>query len=273
MTRLVVLSSLVLLGAVGSTFAQTPFRTLTDDPWCRRSGHEDDHARWCEVREATLPAAAGALVVDASPNGGVQAKGADRSDIRVRARVEARGGTEDQARATAAQVKILTGTDGIRSEGPRADGSHWWVSFEVEVPRHSDLRLSSVNGPVAVSGISGHIDLSTENGPVSVSHAGGAVKGRTVNGPITAELDGSQWSGAGLDLETTNGPVTLGVPEGYNARLETGTLQGPVRLDFPVSVSGNVGHSIETTLGAGGAPVRARTTNGPVRLRRAAATR
>ena len=272
MTRSAVLSSLFLLGAASGALAQAPFRTLTDDPWCRHTGHENDHPRWCEVRQATLPAAAGVLVVDASPNGGVKATGADRSDVEVRARVEARGGTEDEARAAAAQVRIVAGSNGIRAEGPRTDSPHWWVSFEVEVPRRSDLRLTSVNGPVTVSGISGHLDLSTENGPVSVSRVAGAVKGRTVNGPITAELEGSRWSGEGLDLETTNGPVTLAVPEGYNARLDTGTVHGPVKLDFPVSVSGSIGHSIETTLGNGGAPVRAHTTNGPVRLRRASAT-
>ncbi len=74
----------------------------------------------------------------------------------------------------------------------------------------------------------------------------------------------------GLDAETTNGPVNLAIPESYSARLEFGTVNGPMSVGFPVTVTiqGRVGRRITTTLGAGGAPVRAVTTNGPVEIRR-----
>ena len=74
--------------------------------------------------------------------------------------------------------------------------------------------------------------------------------------------------GTGLDLRTTNGGVRLRIPEGYSARLETGTVNGGIDIDFPVTVQGRLGREFTTTLGGGGPLVRAETTNGQVRISR-----
>ncbi len=266
-TRAAVLSPLFLLAATAAV-AQPAFRTVPDDPWCRDVGRDHARVTWCEVREAVVAAPSGVLSIDASPNGGVSAEGSDRRDVRVRALVVARAGTEAEARALAAQVKILTGS-AIHAEGPASRGEGgWWTGFDLDVPRRSDLRLTSVNGPVAVSAVDGRIDLDTQNGPLSVSDAAGAIKGRTTNGPVKVRLAGSSWSGEGLDVETVNGPVVLTVPADYNARLEAGTVNGPINLGFPVTVQGRLHRDVTTTLGSGGALVRARTTNGPLALKR-----
>lgn len=266
MTRAAVLSTLFLLAAAAAG-AQPAFRTVPDDPWCRDVGRDHERATWCEVREATLPAPSGVLSADASPNGGVSAKGSDRRDVRVRALVVTRAGTEAEARALAGQVKILT-SPAVRAEGPGGGNGGWWASFELEVPRRSDLKLASVNGPLAVSAVDGRVELDTRNGPLSVSDAAGTIKGRTTNGPVNVRLTGASWSGEGLDVETVNGPVVVSVPAEYSARLEAGTVNGPVKLAFPLTVQGRLRHDIATTLGSGGALVRARTTNGPLALKR-----
>jgi hypothetical protein len=51
-------------------------------------------------------------------------------------------------------------------------------------------------------------------------------------------------------------------------RLETGTVNGGIDIDFPVTVQGRLGREFSTTLGDGGALVRATTTNGQVRVSR-----
>jgi hypothetical protein len=96
----------------------------------------------------------------------------------------------------------------------------------------------------------------------------GDVRGRTTNGGVHVELDGRRWDGAGLDVQTTNGGVTLEVPADYSARLETGTVNGGLDLEFPVTVQGRIGRRLATTLGEGGPTVRAMTTNGGVRILR-----
>jgi DUF4097 and DUF4098 domain-containing protein YvlB len=85
---------------------------------------------------------------------------------------------------------------------------------------------------------------------------------------VNAKLTGTAWRGEGLDLETTNGPVMLQIPEDYDAQLETGTVNGPVKLGFPITIAGDTKRDIRATLGGGGALVRVRTTNGPLNVRR-----
>ena len=43
-------------------------------------------------------------------------------------------------------------------------------------------------------------------------------------------------------------------------------MNGGISLDFPVTVQGRIGHSLDIELGEGGATVRATTTNGGVRI-------
>ena len=61
--------------------------------------------------------------------------------------------------------------------------------------------------------------------------------------------------------------MVLDIPRGYNAQLETGTVNGGVNIDFPITVQGSIGHRITTKLGNGGPRIRATTTNGGVRIR------
>src|SRR6267143_575631 len=80
---------------------------------------------------------------------------------------------------------------------------------------------------------------------------------------------GPRSDGAGLDAETQNGPADLRIPEGYNAKIDFGTVNGPMSVAFPltVTINGRITDRISTTLGSGGAPIRVVTTNGPMTVR------
>ena len=82
------------------------------------------------------------------------------------------------------------------------------------------------------------------------------------------ELTGDRWDGDSLDVSTTNGGVIMSVPENYSAQLQTGTVNGSVSVDFPVTVQGRLNKQIALNLGSGGAMVKAMTTNGGVHLKR-----
>jgi DUF4097 and DUF4098 domain-containing protein YvlB len=82
------------------------------------------------------------------------------------------------------------------------------------------------------------------------------------------ELSGDRWDGESLDVSTTNGGIIMSVPENYSAHLQTGTVNGSVSVDFPVTVQGRITKQIALDLGSGGAPVKAMTTNGGVQLKR-----
>lgn len=243
-----------------------------DRDWCEEG---DSHHRGfhCEVREMTLPAGRSVIAVDAAPNGGVAVEGWDRNEIRVLAKVVARADTDDEARDLASQVEIRT--DGtIEADGPRRSdnwwgrGNSWSVSFRLRVPQRSALDLETTNGGISVTEVSGDLRMSTTNGGLTLNDLAGDVRARTTNGGVRVQLAGEEWDGDGLEVKTTNGGVTLYVPESYNARLETGTTNGSTEFDFPITVSGRIGKSVEADLGRGGRTVSVHTTNGGVRVKR-----
>lgn len=262
-----VLASAALLAvpflAPASGAAQTD-----SEAWLERCREGADRPVHCEVRESTL-APTGALEVGARPNGGIVVQGWDRDEVLVRARVRTEAPSEADARALAGEVAVVAEPGRVRSQGPRTrDRRQWSVSYEVFVPRRTDLDLASTNGGLRVAGVEGRMELSTTNGGIALEEVGGAVRGRTTNGGLDVRLAGSRWNGSGLDLETTNGGVTLTVPENYSARLETRTVNGGTEVDFPITVQGRIGRRLEADLGSGGAPIRVETTNGGIRLRR-----
>ncbi len=239
------------------------------DP-CRDNNSGDrDYERHCEVRESTIPA--GPLNVDAGQNGGVSIEGWDRNEIRVRAIVQASAPEAADARSLAGQVQVQSGGGRVYSTGPDSGRRQWWsVSYRINVPRKNDLDLRANNGGITVVGVSGNVRFDTTNGGVRLQDVGGRVNGETRNGGLNVTLSGTKWDGEGLDVETSNGGVNLMIPDGYNAELETRTVNGGLRIDFPITVQGELTsrRGISTTLGSGGPLVRVRTTNGGVTIRR-----
>jgi hypothetical protein len=252
-----------LLTLSGAASAQS-----TDDP-CRENSWNSDNFRHCEVREQTLPA--GPLTVDAGRNGGISVEGWDRSEIRIRAVITGSARTEADARQLVSGVQVQSGSGKVTSTGPpTGDRESWSVSYRINVPRRNDLDLSANNGGITIAGVSGNIKFETTNGGVRLSDLAGDVRGETRNGGLTVLLGGDRWDGAGLDVQTSNGGVNLSIPESYNADLSTRTVNGGFRFDYPLTIQGelNPRQGIQTTLGAGGAPVNVRTTNGGLNIRR-----
>jgi hypothetical protein len=58
------------------------------------------------------------------------------------------------------------------------------------------------------------------------------------------------------------------VPTGYSAHLETGTTNGSLRFDFPITVQGQLNRRLSVDLGDGGPTIRVVTTNGGVTIKR-----
>jgi len=240
--------------------------------WLRNCQREHrgnrDRERHCEEREQRIPARS-TLTVDAGENGGVAVEGWDGRDIRVEARIQTWAETQAEADQIARLIRISTG-ETISAIGPSMRNRQGWsVSFRISVPHRTGLDLETRNGPISVEDVSGRISARALNGPLHLSGLSGDVRARTQNGPVHVTLDGTRWSGTGLDVETVNGPVHLRLPRNYSAELETGTVNGPVQFDLeqPIPVRGRLTRTIRSTLGSGGAPVRVITTNGPVTLR------
>jgi hypothetical protein len=231
-----------------------------------------DRVSFRELREMTLPAT-GSLAVDGGRNGGIKVKGSQTSEIVVRACVQTWGTSDEAARAVASGITISTGGT-VKANAPSED--NWGVSFEILVPRSTDLNLKAHNGGIAISSVEGRIEFETMNGGVSLMDVAGDVKGRTTNGGVNVALGGSSWKGSGLDVITTNGGVHLSMPETYAANIETGTTNGGFRSNIPAlnvtteDLRGPDRHQratrLNTAFNGGGAPIRVITTTGGVSI-------
>ena len=261
---LVALLALVALPAAAQ-------RRARDGDWgrCYNWGGDRDKERVCNLTEMTIAAPGGTLFIDGRLNGGITVFGSTRRDILVRAKISANARSRARAEALAEEVKIRTDGGRVYPEGPDSRNGEWWsVEFEVEVPSRVDLDLRARNGGIAVTDVTGTLRMETQNGGIHLESVNGDVVAETTNGGLHVDLDGDGWVGKGLDATTTNGGVHLQISVGYSAHLETGTVNGGVDIDFPVTVRGKIGRRITTDLGKGGPTVRVITTNGGVDVRR-----
>lgn len=267
LSRRSVLAIAVLAIASMSAFAQG--RDKQSSLSCRDGNWSGDRlVTTCQMREQTIPAT-GQLSIDGRQNGGVSVKGWDQGQVLVRARVQARAPGTTEAEELARNVRIETGGGRIFAEGPDSQRNYQWdVSYEVFVPRRSDVKVETHNGGISISEVNGRLEFSAVNGGVVLRRVGGAVRGSTVNGGLVIDLAGERWDGETLDVKTTNGGIVMSVPENYSAAIETGTVNGSLDVDFPVTVQGRITRQLSFNVGSGGPTVKAMTTNGGVRIRK-----
>ena len=233
-------------------------------------GNDHGRATVAEPREQTL-AQASLDRVHASPNGSVIIHGTDRSDVLVHACIHATAPTEQEARQLASQVQVTRGPGAIEADGPRGDRDrHWSVSYEVWLPKRSNLNAATVNGSITVEDVQGEIKVSGVNGGLKLNRLGGELTGSTVNGGIEVELAGTKWDGQGVEVSTTNGSVRIDIPAAYSANIETSTVNGGIHCDFPITLQGKIDKHLSFQLGGGGPEIHTSTVNGSIRFSRGA---
>jgi hypothetical protein len=269
-----VLAMTVAIVSASILWGMPPAKSSVVKGFCDGDSYSNgDRVSFRDLREMPQ-AATGDLTVDAGRNGGVKVIGSDRPDVLVRACVQTWGKTDAEAKAVAAGIKISSGSI-VKAEGPEEE--KWSVSYEVLVPRNTNLKLNAHNGGIAIGNVEGRLEFETQNGGVSLRDVAGDVRGRTTNGGVNLALSGASWKGSGLEVTTTNGGVKISMPENYAANIETGTVNGGFRSDIPalnVSTENIQGDEysrprskrISTAFNGGGAPLKISTTNGGVSI-------
>ncbi|HEY0386585.1 MAG TPA: hypothetical protein VGC64_11265 [Pyrinomonadaceae bacterium] len=229
----------------------------------------DARARHCEVKEQTLAATGGRLDVDGMQNGGIAVKGWERNEILVRYRIQTQASTQAEADNLASQIRVNTTGAQVRAEGPeQMNKAHWDVGYEIFVPLQTDLSLHTHNGGISIADVRGRISFEAVNGGVALKRLGGNVTGETVNGGLAIELTGSNWEGEALDVKTTNGGLSVSIPDNYSAHLETGTVNGGLNVSPAIAEVTRETKRLSLNLGSGGTNLRIYTTNGGVSLKR-----
>lgn len=165
---------------------------------------------YCEMREETI-AATSQFSIESLHNGSVTVRGSNRTDVRVRLRVESGAMSESSAKDMFGRIHTRVAPGRITVDGPDkgslfgwAKGDWWSVSAEVFVPYNIDLRIQSHNGAITVSDIRGRVDAQAHNGAIRVERVTGAARIVSHNGAISlSDLDSD------LNFEAHNGGITV----------------------------------------------------------------
>lgn len=247
-------------------------------------------------------------------DGRVTMRATSGSEVRVVAVKEiVRASSADEGRRQASRIEVRIEQIGNRIEVeakyPKLQGiwehsTQVLVHFEVSGPAASDVDARCSDGPLAVDGFNGSIELSTSDGRLDASNCSGRInahvsdgqmkitaaqgelEARTSDGSMTLEgtfkaldvrsSDGSvditvrpgsvmerAWS-----IHSSDGNVRMRLPEDFGADLDVSTSDGSIRVDHPVTMSGNAlskNHMVGR-LNKGGSPLRIHTSDGSVTI-------
>jgi DUF4097 and DUF4098 domain-containing protein YvlB len=189
-------------------------------------------ATWKTV-EKTVPAEAQGVVTISNTSGSVKVTGWDRPEVSVRAEIE-----EGVERV---DVDSDHGKTNIAVIVPHTSTGRIEANLIVQVPRGSELHVSTVSADQTLLGITGAQHLNSVSGDVNTEIAGADLELRSVSGDIKVKGHGQP---AHLHVSSVSGDVHL--------------EHGGGDLDIS-SVSGSLVVSLDTA-----GSVRARTTSGDV---------
>jgi hypothetical protein len=133
-----------------------------------------------------------------------------------------------------------------------------------------NLRIKSGDGQVKVTNAEGAIDAHTSDGNLSVDGLFHALALHTSDGSLDLSLrEGTQLTGA-TTIQSSDGSVTVRVPQSFAADLNVHSSDGHVDCALPLVMnhyqSGESGHELHGKLNGGGTPLTIHTSDGNVKI-------
>ena len=119
--------------------------------------------------------------------------------------------------------------------------------------------VKNANGDTFVGEVAGDLRASSANGTIRIERAGGSVTAKTANGDVSL----GEAAPRAVDLQTANGAIEVGIPEGVAAWLDLDTKFG--RVDNRLAAAERPGSGEPVV------EVRARTGFGDITVRRVVA--
>lgn len=227
-----------------------------------------------ETEKMTFDVAPGARVSLENINGDIKINRGSDGEVRLVAYKKA--GKQEYLD----ELKVITDADRnyvrIETRHPKSEGGWFkWgndssgsVAYELEVPEDVDLdSITTVNGDVKISGVSGLVKAETVNGSLKASGLVGDVNLETVNGSVEAEFD-QLGEGQRVTADAVNGKILLLVPSDTSARITAETVNGSINADdFGLEPEkGFVGRDLSGEIGGGDARISLDTVNGSIRI-------
>src|SRR5262245_10044326 len=174
-------------------------------------------SRATEEWTRSYPLAAGGEIRIGNTNGRVEIEGVEGSTVEVRAEKIARAATETGARELLPRITIKEDAqpDRVSIETERLSGIMLGAAFEVRyhvrAPKGAVVNVTTTNGGIGLTALSGRIVAHTTNGGVSAKELTGGIDARSTNGGVT--IDFAKLGTERISARTTNGGVVLMLPD------------------------------------------------------------
>jgi hypothetical protein len=205
--------------------------------------------------------------IDVEPSTGNSVEVVAQKSVRaasVEAAKDALGRIEIRETVSPENVRIETKLQ--RNPGSFFGGMNQEVHYMVKVPSTVEVRVTTVNGGIELTGLRGRITAETTNGGVKAHDVSGAIDASTTNGGVDVEL--AQVAESGAKLGCTNGGISLRLPSDAKATISARITNGGINTS---------GVNIETTgessrrrldgrMNGGGPKIELEGTNGGIRI-------
>lgn len=141
------------------------------------------------------------------------------------------------------------------------------VNFRIQVPTGVKLELVGLDGEITTAS-TGSVMARGVNGDIMIVTARGPVQAETLNGDVDVRM-GSLSGTDSVSVKTLNGEAWVFLPESADATVDLAISNGDLVTDFPTLLQAATRKkTLQGVLGAGTTPVRIRSMNGTVGLRR-----
>ena len=230
------------------------------------------NGRATEEWNKAYPLSDGGRVHILNTNGRVEIVGVDGSTVDVHALRIAKATTDEGARELLPRVTIKEDItpDRVSIETDRLDGfmigARFEVQYQVKVPRGAVVDVTTSNGQIVLTALSGKVRARSTNGGVKATDLAGAVDARSTNGMVSVDL--KSLGPEKIYLGTTNGGVLLMLPETAKADVTAAWTNGGFSITgLKLETSQDARRHIEGRINGGGTPIELHTTNGGIRVR------
>ena len=125
------------------------------------------------------------------------------------------------------------------------------------------LECSTSNGAITIENTTGKAELETSNGKITVGNHQGALDGVTSNGEIEADVMLPE--GGDCSLKSSNGKITLSLPDETSAMIEASTSNGKIEVDdLDITIISMNDKEFEGKMGDGAGNIKLETSNGAI---------
>lgn len=251
----------------------------------------------------------GAKLVLQNANGSIRIRGGQTQQCRIKADTQIAMRDEQRARKLLKKVLVQV----------RPSDKMVWVEvdlaeellgnqliktdFEITLPQKADLKLSTSNGSVDITGVTGEINceigngtitaeeivgstrlginygeiriskadfkkslITANNGPVTCQDISGNIQVKVNSGEVEVRYAKTAPNVCNVSISVNNGKIDFTGPVDFSAMVEAKTMVGAIETDLPLTAEGVGRRKVSGKLGKGEGKLRLRTTIGPIKI-------